>query len=451
MTKDGKPHLAKYAPAPIDLPVYQQVDPRDVSFIGRTNYEAPGESTQFVFGIKRKDRKHHVYIIGKTGVGKSKLFELLMRQDIMYGHGICLIDPDGDLIRAMLDVVPEERARDVVVIDPTDTEWPVSFNPFKGVAPELRHVAAQGFTEIMEHQLGNQWSHRIEHVLRMALLALLDYPDATLQGIIFLLTDEVYRDRVISHIKDDLVRQFFESEFETWVSKFEADAVMPIVNTITKFLAIPALRNIFVQKENKVDFNDIISRRSIVLVNLAKAAIGEQNVQFLGSLIMSAVRYAGISRANISDPARKDFYLYLYEFHTQMRGSLMNLFSEGKKFGFAITVAHQYIAQLDPALLGAVLGNVGTIITFRVAGEDAEKFEAEMTPVFKAKDMINLGTREFYIKETIEGETHDPFSAETLTVLPLPYASQREHIIDTSRKKYAIALNQVKESYYGNT
>lgn len=451
MTKDGKPHLAKYAPAPADLPVYQQVDPRDVSFIGRTNYEAPGESIQFVFGIKRKDRKHHVYIVGKTGVGKSKLFELLMRQDITYGHGMCLIDPDGDLVRAMLDVVPEERVGDVVVIDPTDAEWPVSFNPFKGIAPELRHLAAQGFVEIMEHQLGNQWSHRIEHVLRMTIFALLDYPDATLQGIIFLLTDEAYRSEVILHIKDDVVRQFFESEFDEWVLKFEADALMPIVNAIGKFLAIPVLRNIFAQKENKVDFNDIISRRSIVLVNLAKAAIGEQNAQFLGSLIMSALRYAGISRVNTPDPARKDFYFYLYEFHAIMFGSLMNLFAEGKKYRFAITVAHQYIAQLDTVLLGAVLGNVGTIITFRVAGEDAEKFEAEMTPIFKAKDMINLGTREFYIKETIEGEAHDPFSAETLTVLPLPYASQREYIIDASRKKYATPLERVKELYYGNT
>ena len=448
MLKDVKVHLAKYAPPPLDLPVYQQVDPRDVSFIGRTNYEAPGESTQFVFGIKRKDRKRHVYIIGKTGVGKSKLFELLMRQDIVYGHGLCLIDPDGDLVRAMLDIVPEERIRDVVIIDPTDTEYPVSFNPFKGVLPALRHQAAQGFTEIMEKQFGNQWSHRIEHILRLSLLALLDYPEATVHGIISLLTDEQYRRSVIVHIKDDVVKRFFEHEFDDWKHKFEADGVAPIVNQITKFLAVPAIRNIFVQKENKINFNDIISRRGIILVNLARAAVGEQNAHVLGSLIMHAIRHAGLTRADNSEETRKDFYLYLYEFHTIMAGSLMNLFSEGRKYGFAITVAHQYIAQLDPSVLASVLGNVGTIITFRVSGEDAEKFEAEMTPVFKAKDMINLSTREFYVREMINGETHDPFSADTLSILQMPYQSNREKIINASRTTYATTLARVKELYY---
>lgn len=451
MIKDGKVHLAKYGPPPLNLPVYQQVDPRDVSFIGRTNYEAPGEVKQFVFGIKRKDRKRHVYIIGKTGMGKSKLFELLMRQDITYGHGLCLIDPHGDLVRILLDFIPEERVRDVVVIDPTDGQWPISFNPFKGVPPALRHLAAQGFTEIMEKQFGSQWSHRIEHVLRLSLLALLDYPEATLHGIISLLTDKEYRRNVTGHIGDDMVKRFFESEFDDFASKFETDAIMPIVNHITKFLAIPAIRHIFIQKENKLDFNDIISRRAVVLVNLAKAALGEQNANFLGSLIVHKIRFAGIARAEQSDNARKDFYLYLYEFHTIMSGSLMNFFAESRKYGFAITAAHQYIAQLDPVVLATVLGNVGTIITFRVGGEDAEKFEAEMTPVFKAKDMINLPTREFYIKEMIDGEVYDPFSAETLAVLPVPYSSKREQIIDVSRKTFAMPLAQAKELYYGNS
>ena len=447
MIKDAKIHLAKYAPAPADLPIYQQVDPRDVSFIGRTNYEAPGVSEQFVFGIKRKDRSRHIYIIGKTGVGKSKLFELLMRQDIIYGHGLCLIDPNGDLVHALLDIIPEERIKDVVVIDPTDTQWPISFNPFKGIPSALRHQAVQGFTEIMEKQFGNQWSHRIDHVLRLSLLALLDYPEATLQGIISLLTDTEYRRNVISHIRDNTVRQFFEHEFDDWSNKFEADGITPIVNQITKFLAMPAIGNIFMQKENKLDFNRIISRRNIVLVNLAKATVGEQNAHIFGSLILHAIRFAGLARADSLDSTRKDFYLYLYEFHAIMSGSLMNLFVEGRKYGLCLTAAHQYIAQLDPPVLASVLGNVGTVITFRVSGEDAEKLEAEMMPVFKAKDMINLATREFYVKEMINGETYDPFSAHTLNVLQTPYLSNREQIISASRMAYAMALAQVKELY----
>ena len=447
MLKDTKIHLAKYAPPPVSLPVYQQADPRDVSFIGRTNYEAPGESNQFVFGIRRKDRKHHLYIIGKTGVGKSKLFELLMRQDITYGHGMCLIDPDGDLVQAILDFIPEERMQDVVVIDPTDADWPISFNPFQGVPLEFRHQVAQGFVEIVEKQFGLHWSHRIEHVLRMAVLALLDYPNATLQGIISLLTDAGYRKQVIPHISDDLIKRFFEIEFDDWALKFEADAVMPIINTIAKFFAIPVIRNIFIQKENRITIDDVIARRGILLVNLARAKLGEQNGNFLGSLLMNKIRQAGMARQELSDDVRKDFYVYVYEFHSVMSGLFMNLFSEARKYGFNITAAHQYIAQIDPAVLATVLGNVGNIIVFRVGGEDAEKFEVEMTPVFKAKDMINLATREFYIKEIIDGEVYDPFSAETLTVLPPPYESRKERIIDASRKKYALPIERIKELY----
>lgn len=440
MIQDLKIHLAKYGPPPLDLPVYQQVDPRDVSFIGRTNYEAPGESKQFVFGIKRKDRKRGLYIIGKTGVGKSKCFELLMRQDIMYGHGLCLIDPDGDLMRAMLDAIPEERIKDVVIIDPTDVQYPVSFNPFQGVPLSLRYQAAQGLTEIIEKQFGNQWSHRIEHVLRMTLLALLDYPGATFHGIISLLTDVTYRSQVILHIHDGTVKRFFQNEFDDWALKFEADAMIPIVNVIGRFLAIPAMRHIFIQKESNINMDHVIANRAILLINLGQHMIGDRNAHFLGSLLMHTIRFAGMMQTESGDDVRKYFYLYLYEFHTILSGSLMNIFAESRKYGFALTVAHEYTAQLDPNLFSAVLGNVGTIIVFRLSGEDAEKFEAEMTPVFKAKDMINLATREFYIKETINGEVYDPFSAHTLTVLPMPYASNKDRIIDASRKKYATVL-----------
>lgn len=449
MLKDGKLHLAKYAPPPPNLPVYQQADPRDVSFIGRTNYEAPGESPKFIFGIRRKDRKNNVYIIGKAGVGKSKLMELLMRQDVTYGHGFCLIDPDGELIRSMIDFIPEERTADVVVFDPTDEDWPMAFNPLQGVPPEFRYQAALGIFEIMEKQFGAAWSHRIEHVLRLSLLALLDYPDATLHGLISLLTDVAYRNRVAAHASDTTVKRFFEIEFDDWAVKFEADAIMPIVNMMAKLLAHAAMRNIFIQKENKIDCNDIVARRRIFFVNLAKEKIGEHNAHFLGALILHKLRFAGIMRSQTEDISRKDFYLYLPEFPSIMQGSLINLFAESRKYGFGITGLHHYMAQLDPAALGTVLGNVGTIIAFRVSGEDAEKLEPEMTPVFKAKDIINLGTREFYIKETIEGENYDPFSAETLTVLPPPYASRKNEIIVLSRNAYTMPLGLVKELFHG--
>ncbi len=441
-------HLSKLAPPPAELPVYQQADPRDVSFIGRTTFDAPGEARQFIFGIRRKDRKRHIYIIGKTGMGKTKLFELLMRQDISYGHGMILIDPDGKMISNMLDFIPEDRIQDVVVMDLADIAWPFSFNPFSGIPQHARYQTALGILEIMSRQFGATWSHRIEHVLRQAVLALLDFPEATLQSIIFLLKDSSYRKRVVSFIGDDSVKRFFESEFESFAAQFEHDAIAPIVHHIEKILAVPAARNIFTQKENKINIEDIIARRGIVLVNLARSIIGEEPANFFGSLILNALRQAGVARQEFSDENRKDFYCYFYEFHSYMRGSFINLFSESRKYGFALSVAHQYTAQIEPSALSSVLANVGTMAMFRVAGEDALRLESEMAPIFKAKDMINLAAREFYIKEMIDGEVYDPFSAETLAVLAPPTASRRQEVIDMSRKNYAMPLHNVKELFY---
>lgn len=444
MTREGKIHLVKYAPPPSELPVYQQVDPREVSFIGRTNYEAPLESKKYIFGIKRGDRRRHVYIVGKSGVGKSKLLELLVRQDIAYGHGLCFIDPHGDVIEALLDFIPEERMEDVVLIDPSDTAWPISFNPLQKVSPEMKHQMAQGLIEVMEKQFGANWTPRLEHVFRFTTLALLDYPEATMRGMISMLTDRPYRQKVIEYITDDMVKRFFAVEFADWSEKFDTDAIIPLVNKLSQFLSMPMLRNIFAQKENKIDFEEITNSGKILLINLSKGKLGEENSSFFGSMFITKLKQAAMARAEMPEERREDFYLYVDEFHNLVTASFINLFSEARKYGFNITVAHQYIAQLIPEISDTILGNIATIIVFRVGGDDAEKLEAEMTPVFKAKDMINLGTREFYIKETIDGETYDPFSAETLKVLPASHLSLKARIIESSRRKYAMPAEGVK-------
>jgi len=446
MAQIGKIHLAKYGPPPPELPVYQHVDPRGVSFIGRTNYEAPLESKKYIFGIKRKDRRRHVYMVGKSGVGKSKLLELLVRQDIAYGYGLCFIDPHGDVIETILDFIPEERIKDVIWIDPSDSEWPISFNPLQKVPPELKHQMAQGLIEVMEKQFGANWTPRLEHVFRFTTLALLDYPEATMRGMISMLTDRQYRQRVIDYIADDMVKKFFAVEFADWSEKFDTDAIIPLVNKLGQFLSMPMLRNIFAQKENKIDFEKIMNSNKILLINLSKGKLGEENSSFFGSMFITKIKQAGMARASLPEAERKDFYLYVDEFHNLVTVSFINLFSEARKYDINLTVAHQYTSQLIPAVLDTVLGNVATIIVFRVGGEDAAKLEAEMTPVFKAKDMINLGTQEFYIKETIDGETYDPFSAETLKVLSAPYTSHKKRIIDHSRQKYAMAAEEVKRA-----
>lgn len=444
MAKEGRIHISKYGPPPPELPVYQHVDPASISFIGRTNYEAPLESKKYVFGIKRHDRRRHLYVVGKSGVGKSKLLELLVRQDIGYGHGLCFIDPHGDVIEAILDFIPEERMDDVVIIDPSDSEWPVSFNPLQKVPPELKHQMAQGLIEVMEKQFGANWTPRLEHVFRFTTLALLDYPDATMRGMISMLTDRPYRQKVIEYITDDMVKRFFAVEFADWSEKFDTDAIIPLVNKLGQFLSMPALRNIFAQKENKIDFEEIMNGKKILLINLSKGKIGEENSSFFGSMFITKIKQAGMARAELPEDQRLDFYLYADEFQNLVTDSFVNLFSEARKYGINLTVAHQYTSQLLPEVLATVLGNVANIIIFRVGGDDGAKLETEMTPLFKAKDMINLGMQEFYIKETIDGETYDPFSAETLKIFPPPHASFKQRIKDASRKKYAMRAEDVK-------
>ena len=354
------------------------------------------------------------------------------------------IDPHGDVIDTILDFIPEERAEDVVVIDPSDIEYPVSFNPLQKVSPDLKHQMAQGLIEVMEKQFGANWTPRLEHVFRFTTLALLDYPDATLRGIISLLTDRPFRQKVIEYITDDMVKRFWAIEFADWSEKFDTDAIIPLVNKLGQFLSMPMLRNIFAQKENKVDLEDIMKQGKIVLINLSKGKIGEENASFFGSMFITKIKQAGMARARIAESARSDFYLYVDEFHNLVTASFMNLFSEARKYGLNLTVAHQYTAQLIPSVLATVIGNVANIVVFRVGGEDAEKLEAEMTRLFNAKDMINLGTQEFYIKETIDGETYDPFSAETLQVLPAPHPSYKERILEASRRKYAKSVFEVE-------
>ncbi|MGC9603571.1 MAG: type IV secretion system DNA-binding domain-containing protein [Minisyncoccia bacterium] len=445
MPKAGKIQIIKYAPPPPELPIYGKVDPRDISFIGRTNYIAALEEKRFVFGIKRIDRRRHLYIVGKSGVGKSKLLELLVRQDIAYGHGLCLMDPHGDVIDAVLDFVPEERIDDVCIIDPADAGFPVSFNPLANVDPAFKHQLTQGLIEVMEKQFGANWTPRLEHVFRFTCLALLDYPHATMRGMIMLLNDRNYRQKVVEYIEDDMVKRFWAIEFADWSEKFDTDAIIPLVNKLGQFLSNPMLRNVFGQKENRIDLEKMMEEKKIIFINLSKGKLGEENSSFFGSMFVTKIKQAGMARAAMAESKRKDFYLYVDEFHNLVTETFENLLSEARKYGLCLTMAHQYMQQLIPAVQAAVLGNTGSIVVFRVGGEDAERLEAEMTPVFKSKDMINLGMQEFYIKMTIDGETYDPFSAETLKVLPSPHGSFRERIIDASRKKYSIPADAAKK------
>ncbi|OGF51393.1 hypothetical protein A3I27_00250 [Candidatus Giovannonibacteria bacterium RIFCSPLOWO2_02_FULL_43_11b] len=444
MSNESKVQIITHAPPPPDLPVYQRVDPKGVNFFGRTNYVAALEEKRFIFGIKRGDRRRHMYIVGKSGVGKSKLLELLIRQDIAYGHGVCLIDPHGDVIQEILNFVPENRINDVVLIDPSDTKFPVSFNPLDNVHPDMKHQFTQGLIEVMEKQFGANWTPRLEHVFRFTTLALLDYPAATMRGMISMLTDREYRQRVVDYITDDMVKRFWAVEFADWSEKFDTEAIIPLVNKLGQFLSDPLLRNIFAQRENKIDLEKIMNEGKILLINLSKGRLGEENSSFFGSMFITKIKQAGMARASLPEKERTDFYLYVDEFHNLVTNTFENIFSEARKYGLCLIVAHQYMSQLLPAVQATVLGNSGTLVVFRIGGDDAKKLESEMTPIFKAKDMINLGMQEFYIKMTIDGNTYDPFSAETLKIMPATHGSFKEKILKFSRDTYAIPVDEVK-------
>jgi hypothetical protein len=342
------------------------------------------------------------------------------------------------VIEAMLDYIPPERIDDVCIIDPADADFPVSFNPLQNVDPAFKFILTQGLIEVLEKQFGANWTPRLEHVFRFTCLALLDYPYATMRGMISMLTDRNYRQKVVEYITDDMVKRFFAIEFADWSEKFDTDAIIPLVNKLGQFLSDPLLRNIFGQKENKVDISKLMNEEKIVLINLSKGRIGEENSSFFGSMFLTKIKQAGMERARIPEKDRKDFYLYIDEFQNVVTQTFENILSEARKYAINLTIANQYMGQLLPQVQHAVLGNTGTLVCFRVGGEDAVKLKPEFAPLFDVKDMINLAVTEFYIKMTIDGEAYDPFSAETLKVLPPPHGSYREEIIEASRQKYSI-------------
>ena len=439
MPKPNRVQIIKYGPPPPELPVFGKVDPSEVSFIGRTNYVAALEEKKFIFGVKRMDRRRHLYIVGKSGVGKTKLLELLIRQDVTYNHGLCLIDPHGDVMEAILDYIPKERIEDVCIVNPSDVDFPASFNPLANVDPAFKFILTQGLIEVLEKQFGANWTPRLEHVFRFTCLALLDYPHATMRGMISMLTDRNYRQKVVEYITDDMVKRFFAIEFADWSEKFDTDAIIPLVNKLGQFLSDPLLRNIFGQKQNKIDIGKLMNEEKIVLINIAKGRIGEENSSFFGSMFLTKIKQAGMERAGVPEEQRKDFYLYIDEFHNIVTRTFENILSEARKYALNLTIANQYMGQLIPEVQHAVLGNTGTLVCFRVGGEDAVKLKPEFAPLFDVKDMINLAVAEFYIKMTIDGESYDPFSAESLRVLPATHPSYKKEIKEASRRKYSIS------------
>ncbi|MFA6523075.1 MAG: type IV secretory system conjugative DNA transfer family protein [Candidatus Peribacteraceae bacterium] len=438
---DYVPHivhvLARKSDPPHDLP---KMGEKDVSPFGLTNYH-----NNFVpFGIKRTDRRRHLYVVGKSGVGKSKLLELLINDDIQNGEGIAVLDPHGDLIDAIMRFIPRHRIDDVVLLDPGDLDYPIAFNPLEKVPEAQKMQVTIGFLQIFQKLFGTNWSSRLEHVLRYTTLALLDSPNTTVLSILKMLTDKNYRQKIVSRIQDSVVKSFWVSEFAAWSEKFDADAITPLLNKVGQFVATNMIRNIIGQPVTKFKVRDIMDNKKILLMKVSKGLLGEENSALIGSMFITKLYQAAMERADTLEEKRTDFYFYVDEFQNFATNTFTEILSEARKYHLTLTLAHQYMGQLSETVRKTVFGNVGSILSFRVGAEDAVVLEGEYNPVFKERDIINLGVREFYIKMSVNGELREAFSGRTLDA-PRPKEDHTKEIIEASRRKYCTPRKEVEE------
>ena len=410
---------------------------KDLTYIGITTYRDKNQ----LFGIKRKDRRQHVYLLGKSGTGKSVLMFNMIIQNIKNGDGVCMVDPHGENVESVLSAIPPERIKDVVYFNPADADHHIGFNVLELIDPQYKHLVASGLMGIFTKIWANAWSARMEYILNNAILALLDTPGTTLLGIPRMLVDKDYRQKIISNLKDPVIKAFWVHEYEAWQDKFRNEAIAPIQNKVGQFLSTSIIRNVFGQSKSTINIFDMMNEGKIFLVNVSKGRIGEDNSGLLGGMIITKIQLAAMERVRIPEESRKDFYLYVDEFQNFVTDAFAGILSEARKYRLNLTVAHQYTAQLvvdkSSAVRDAVFGNVGTMIVFRVGSDDAEFLESEFDPEFTPQDLVNLPNYKIYLKLMIDGVTSRPFSAKTLP--PMAKSGNREveeAVINSSRALY---------------
>ncbi|MFA5000606.1 MAG: type IV secretion system DNA-binding domain-containing protein [Candidatus Paceibacterota bacterium] len=391
------------------------------------------------FGIKGDDRARHVYVIGKTGMGKSCLLENMAVQDIQNGEGMAFIDPHGKSAELLLDFVPPERLKDVIYFAPFDLEHPISFNVMEDVGPDQRHLVANGLMSSFKKIWPDVWSSRMEYILNNCLLALLEYPDSTLLGVNRLLSDKDYRKQVVDNITDPSVRSFWLDEFAKYNERYMQEAGDAIKNKIGQFTANPLIRNIIGQTKSSFDLREAMDSKKILIVNLSKGQLGEQNANLLGGILITKIYLAAMSRAGVGAGISKlpYFYVFIDEFQSFVNDSFADILSEARKYKLSLTIAHQYIEQMPEEVRNAVFGNIGTTIAFRVGPFDAEVLEKIFLPTFTQEDLVNLGFAQIYLTLMINGVGSPPFSAVTLPPIVSTTASIKDQIIKSSQKNYA--------------
>ena len=421
----------------------------EITFFGETTFR----NQRRKFGIKTDDRRRHIYLVGKTGMGKTVMMENMAIQDIQQGKGVGFIDPHGEVAERLLDFVPQNRINEVVYFNPADLDFPIAFNVMEKVDVAHRHLVASGLMGVFKKIWPDVWSARMEYILNNCILALLEYPDSTLLGVNRMLANPEYRKKVIDRITDPVVKSFWVQEFARYTQRYEVEATAAIQNKVGQFISAPLIRNIIGQVRSTINMRKVMDEGKILIANISKGRIGEDNSRLLGALLITKLQLAAMSRVDIPEEERKDFYLYVDEFQNFATKSFVNILSEARKYRLSLTLANQYIAQLEEMtptgrsseVRDAIFGNVGTIVSFRVGAEDAEFLEREFIPEFNAEDLVNLTKYNIYLKLMINGVAGRPFSAETLSPFSKLEKSNKEKIIKASRERYGTPRKIIEE------
>lgn len=401
------------------------------------------------FGLKAKDRNRHMYVIGKTGMGKSTLLENMAIQDIQNGEGLAFIDPHGSAVETLLSYIPEHRIKDVVYFAPFDLDQPIAFNVMEDVGYDKRHLVVSGLMATFKKIWQDAWSARMEYILSNTLLALLEYPDATLLGVNRMYTDKAYRKKVVDNIKDPVVKDFWTKEFANYGDRYTQEATPAIQNKIGQFTSNPLIRNIIGQPKSSFDIRELMDNKKILLINLSKGLVGDTNMRLLGSMLTTRIFLGAMSRAELEPQELKKsapFYFYVDEFQNFANETFAEILSEARKYNLNLIMAHQYVAQMEEEVQAAVFGNVGTTVSFRVGPLDAELLERIYTPEFLQEDLVNLGFAQIYLTLMIDGVGSRPFSAVTIPPIEAPARSFKKEVIEMSRQQFGNKRSQIEQT-----